>query len=596
MALPTLLQRSQQAEKETFDLMKEQRDSLKKIFNRLKDNNEGNEMLRKDVQDLKKEFIIGMKSFSDLKSYLGNMKKEDKVSKTASGDRAREQNDNNYKRQIVKFLSRSPNRQSENREYPDTLNTLLEKTILIKEFAEKNYKSIELISKSFQPKEKERDRKLLAEEIGKNIDSGGGGGGILAAIVKGFGSIAGGIVSGLGGLIGGSISGLSSLLGAGIVSLSTILGGLGSSIVAALGVLGATLLGGLSSVITEAIKSLTQLLIAKRLLPGSSGPIPIPGTPDAGKSDDKTKRPQDKKGSSIRDMLKKGAARLGGMASRIAPFTGPGLIAGGLASVFAGLGYLLTAEETQYGNADPESFDGFNVKDILSPQSSSSKVEPESKKEPTVVPPTVSETEKSNLSENQKNMLRGPDQSDAETARLNRSLPIQEKLKAAEESNSIKDIAKNIMGDTSSIVEKFSSKIDEVTKSISGMNGSIGEITDTIKGQVVDAYKGSIDFLNNMELKLGKDYKGDDAVLKLFPGLGDAFDETLNQVREGYESVKETLVSDSRTDAPQKNTVNSVSTNVSQTTALGVPTASPYDMNPTVALLRGYSPLRTISN
>lgn len=231
MSLPTLLQRTALSqEKETLGYLKEQRDSLDKISKTLMSSERGAESLRKDMRELKEDFKASITAFKDIREYFEktrNTKLEEKKIEIKNES-------NIFSRTISKLLGKS--------NQPTTLSDyqvkLLNETIRIKNLTENNDKVLKFISKSYEPKEKEKDQKKLAEFIGEEIGS---------------------TTSGIGGAIGKVVLGVATLG----TALVTQLGALGSALV--------TQLGTLANNIAEGIFRYLEA----RALAGA-----IPGAPD----------------------------------------------------------------------------------------------------------------------------------------------------------------------------------------------------------------------------------------------------------------------------------------------------------------------------
>jgi len=71
MALPSLLQRTEiSKEKETMEILKDQKESLAKISETLLSTKRDYGSMRKDMQDIKTGLMESIESFSELKKYF----------------------------------------------------------------------------------------------------------------------------------------------------------------------------------------------------------------------------------------------------------------------------------------------------------------------------------------------------------------------------------------------------------------------------------------------------------------------------------------------------------------------------------------------
>lgn len=188
--------------KQVASKMEEQSASLKSITKILVKNNDD---LRKDVGELKKEFVLGATEFSRMRQYferMDNAKPAEKV-KEREGSSA----PSGILQKLISSLTRrvSPNEPKE-----IELKTLEEIRIL-KTLTFKTSQDIEFIKSNFEEKIKNKDRDLLAKAIASAMD-------VDADNKKGFLSSILGAITGAGALIVGNlgrvfISGLSGITG-----------------------------------------------------------------------------------------------------------------------------------------------------------------------------------------------------------------------------------------------------------------------------------------------------------------------------------------------------------------------------------------------
>lgn len=185
--------------------MEEQSSSLKSITKILVKNNDE---LRKDVTDLKKEFILGTSEFSRMRQYFERMDN----AKPAEKVKEREGNSTTSGGILQKLLSSLTRRGSPNEPKEIELKTLEEIRIL-KTISLKTSQDMEFIKTNFEERTKKKDRELLANAIASamDIDTDNKKGflaGILGAIA-GAGTL---IVSNLGKIFSLGFSGITSLI------------------------------------------------------------------------------------------------------------------------------------------------------------------------------------------------------------------------------------------------------------------------------------------------------------------------------------------------------------------------------------------------
>lgn len=205
MALPSLIERNNlQSEKQTMGILTEQKELLSRISQSIISNNREFGSLRKDMSDLKKEFTLGMSAFDDLKKYLEDIKSEKLKTKTVE---SKDQNRSFFSAAIAKLLGKKES--MDNVTISDLQRKILDETIVIKNLSLNTDENISVIRKSYEPAEKAKDRKLLAEAIANEMDGGGSTGkgflGVITALgislaalgtylVKGIGEVVGNIV------------------------------------------------------------------------------------------------------------------------------------------------------------------------------------------------------------------------------------------------------------------------------------------------------------------------------------------------------------------------------------------------------------------
>lgn len=205
MALPSLIERNNlQSEKQTMGILTEQKELLSRISQSIISNNKEFGSLRKDMSDLKKEFTLGMSAFDDLKKYLEDIKSEKLKTKTVE---SKDQNRSFFSAAIAKLLGKKES--MDDVTISDLQRKILDETIVIKNLSLNTDENISVIRKSYEPAEKAKDRKLLAEAIANEMDGGGSTGkgflGVITALgislaalgtylVKGIGEVVGNIV------------------------------------------------------------------------------------------------------------------------------------------------------------------------------------------------------------------------------------------------------------------------------------------------------------------------------------------------------------------------------------------------------------------
>ena len=169
MALPSLIERNNlQNEKETQNLLKGQTDILKKISESLANNDRQYGSLRKDMVDLKKEFMLGMNTFSEIKKYFEEMKIEKINTKTTEN---KNENKSFFTLAISKLLGKKSS--IDEADLTDLQRKILDETTIIKDLSLNTNENIDIIRRSYEPVQKAKDRELLAEAIAEAMESGG---------------------------------------------------------------------------------------------------------------------------------------------------------------------------------------------------------------------------------------------------------------------------------------------------------------------------------------------------------------------------------------------------------------------------------------
>ena len=210
MALPTILQsRDIQNDRQTIDNLRSQTEILQRISNAMFKNNQGQEYLRKDIANLKKQFMEGTDEFRQLKKYFQESKEQ--MIKVDKAKPSRESGPGIFKSAIGKLLGIK----QEPAALSEVQTRLLEETKFIKNLDMLSLEKLNMIGESFTEDGKAKDRALLAKEIAKEMDGGGGGGffgTIGKAIIGALGAVATTIVTQLGSVFKASILSLASIL------------------------------------------------------------------------------------------------------------------------------------------------------------------------------------------------------------------------------------------------------------------------------------------------------------------------------------------------------------------------------------------------
>ena len=154
--------------------------------------------LRKDMNDLRKEFMVGVNTFSEMKKYFEDMK-ADKV-KEKRIETKENKGPGFFSTAIAKLLGKDTGSTPAS-SYQEKL---LEETSTIKTLSSDTNSSIRFIKKSYEPNVKAKERKLLAEEIADAIGGDRSKGliaGIAGAIGAGLATLGSALISGIGGKI-----------------------------------------------------------------------------------------------------------------------------------------------------------------------------------------------------------------------------------------------------------------------------------------------------------------------------------------------------------------------------------------------------------
>lgn len=172
--------------KQVASKMEEQSSALKNITKVLIKNNED---LKKDVGDLKKEFILGTSEFSRMRQYferMDNAKPAEKVK-----ERENQSNSPGILQRLISSLTRrvSPN---EPREI-ELKN--LEELRIIKSLTTKTANDIEFIRGSFSESEKKKDRELLAIAIAQKLDIESNSQSMLGTLATSLAVLGGSLIS-----------------------------------------------------------------------------------------------------------------------------------------------------------------------------------------------------------------------------------------------------------------------------------------------------------------------------------------------------------------------------------------------------------------
>ena len=321
--------------KRVASTMEEQSASLKSITKILVKNNDD---LRKDVTDLRKEFILGTSEFSRMRQYF------EKTDNAKPAEKVKERENRDESPGILKRLINSLTRKGSPNEPREIELKTLEELRLLKTLTDKSARDIEFIRESFTESSKKKDRELLAQAIASKLDMDGGRGG---------GGFMGGIAAALG------------ILGATLTTFGTSI---------------AKLLSGIPSLILRGISTIPSLIVSglKGLTTLLSKGIKIGFDLAKGAA------------TAVAPALKTVAMTTGNIIRAAAAFliSGPGLAVLGVGGVAALLGYLLTSEKTQYGDSKTGSMTADEMGGMVDPTApvdSSNLVPP-----PSAVPPAPS--------------------------------------------------------------------------------------------------------------------------------------------------------------------------------------------------------------
>lgn len=478
MALPTLLQQTAITnEKEALSLLREQKDIMKKLSDSIISNQREYGSLKKDMVDLKKEFVLGMKGISEISKYFSEMK-SDKI-KERRMDTKENTNTNVFSALISKLVGKKDSIAS--KDFTELQVKLVEETRILKSIALDNMENIRFIKKSYEDKARAKERKLLAEAIADAIGSDNKGGflkGIVGPLLAGFG-----------------------------IALAT---------------LGSALVSGIGGAITSALATIGTLLAKNALTPDIdinrrpgtvAAPVPTTGPDvDADRKDGKTK-PKPK--PTLRETIRTGAGLLGKIGAVALP-----------ASILA---MLMTAEETQYGTGENENAStpedvGGNPSEMGLPQAMA-KVEAEKKA-------------KALEEERLKKLSAMPDESDAETRRLQRQSAQVEQAATAS---------------MDTVIEKAEQTKDATQDIFGMMSAKMKDFISTLGGDTDSLGKSAVDILNN----LGTIDFGEGKEVNLLPNLGSKAAEMIGGLQDSISDAKDMVLGGGG--STQLNTVNNTS-------------------------------------
>lgn len=211
MALPSILEKNNlQSERESLGLLKEQRDIMKKLSDSIISSQREYGSLRKDMNDLRREFMVGVNTFSEMRKYFEDMR-ADKV-KEKRIETKENKGPGFFSAAIAKLLGKDTSTPA----MSSYQEKLLEETSTIKTLSSDTNSSIRFIKKSYEPNVKAKERKLLAEEIADAIGGDRSKGliaGIAGAIGAGLATLGSALISGIGGKIMDAFEALAKLLG-----------------------------------------------------------------------------------------------------------------------------------------------------------------------------------------------------------------------------------------------------------------------------------------------------------------------------------------------------------------------------------------------
>jgi hypothetical protein len=279
MALPSLLQRTEiSKEKETMEILKDQKESLAKISETLISTKRDYGSMRKDMQDIKTGLMESIESFSELKKYFersANIKSiEDRKLNIKESE-----NKGFFSRAVSKLLGKGTSESGS-----DLQSKIYEEVKRTRALADNTDRAIQFIRRSYEPAQKEKDYEKLAALIGEQVSSEGGG---------------------------------SSAIG----GIAMAIGGVATALVTQLGNLGTALITGVTAITTTLIKTIRDLLLAKNVIsgvpdididrdgkrrpgaPGKKGRVLVPGdVPDIDAPDKSGGKPSNL-GKSIKDIV-----------------------------------------------------------------------------------------------------------------------------------------------------------------------------------------------------------------------------------------------------------------------------------------------------
>lgn len=223
MALPSLLQRTEiSKEKETMEILKDQKESLEKISETLLSTKRDYGSMRKDMQDIKIGLMESIESFSELKKYFeksANVKSiEDRKLNIKESE-----NKGFFSRAVSKLLGKGTSESGS-----DLQSKIYEEVKRTRALADNTDRAIQFIRRSYEPAQKEKDYEKLASLIGEQVSSEGGG-------------------SAIGGI-------------------AIAIGGVATALITQLGNLGTALIKGVTDITTTLVKTIKELLLAKGII------------------------------------------------------------------------------------------------------------------------------------------------------------------------------------------------------------------------------------------------------------------------------------------------------------------------------------------
>jgi hypothetical protein len=181
MALPSLLEKNQlQSEKESLNILKDQKELLTKLNSNIVNSQKEYGSLRKDMNDLRREFMVGIDTFSEIRKYFQDMKTVNLKEKQI--ETKERKGTNFFTAAIAKLIGRRGDSVG-----GGVQEKLLQETEIIRSLAHNTNDNIKFIKKSYEPGIVAKQRALLAREIAEEMGEGKGGGGLVSGLVAGLG-------------------------------------------------------------------------------------------------------------------------------------------------------------------------------------------------------------------------------------------------------------------------------------------------------------------------------------------------------------------------------------------------------------------------